>query len=230
MVDRSEAYLGVLVDDLVTRGVDEPYRMFTSRAEYRLHLREDNADERLMPRARELGLVDDATWLAYRERMALADEAMARLLDERLLPDVATNQRLTDNGVQPIQQPTSLGELMRRPEVDFDAIVRVARADTGVWLDGLRQRDWQAFEKVAVRMQYDGYLQRQDRQVERFKRLESVRLPDDLAYDEVHGLSTEARQKLTRARPLSLGQASRLPGVTAASVSALLVHLKKRAG
>ncbi len=228
VIDRSEAYLGVLVDDLVTRGVDEPYRMFTSRAEYRLHLREDNADERLMPRGRALGLVDDATWHAFGRRMLRVEDALARLNADRLLPDVATNRRLVEHGIQPIQQPTTLADLVRRPELSLRDLVPVAAA--GEWLADLLRDDWQAFEKVEVRLEYDGYLQRQDRQVERFKRLESVRLPDDLTFDDVHGLTTEARQKLTRARPHSLGQASRLPGVTAASISALLVHLKKRAG
>jgi len=228
VVDRSEAYLGVLVDDLVTRGVDEPYRMFTSRAEYRLHLREDNADERLMPRGHALGLVDDATFEAFGRRMQRVEDALARLNADRLLPDMATNRRLVEHGIQPIQQPTTLADLVRRPELSLANLVPIA-ADSG-WLEGLLRDDWQAFEKVEVRLEYDGYLQRQDRQVERFKRLESVRLPDNLAFDDVHGLTTEARQKLSRARPHSLGQASRLPGVTAASISALLVHLKKRAG
>ena len=225
VVDRGEGYLGVLVDDLVTRGVDEPYRMFTSRAEYRLHLREDNADERLLPRAHALGLVDGDTARAYRARMALADDATARLDATRLLPDTATNQRLADLGIATLQQPTTLAELVRRPELELAALIPLAP-----WLADLRREDWQAFEKVEVRLRYDGYLQRQDRQVERFKRLESVRLPEDLAYAEVHGLTTEARQKLARARPHSVGQASRLPGVTAASITALLVHLKSRSG
>jgi len=228
VVDRSQAYLGVLVDDLVTRGVDEPYRMVTSRAEYRLHLREDNADERLMPRGHALGLVDDATWQAFARRMQRVEDALARLNADRLLPDVATNRRLVEHGIQPIQQPTTLADLVRRPELSLSDLVPIA-ADSN-WLAELLRDDWQAFEKVEVRLEYDGYLQRQDRQVERFKRLESVRLPDDITFDDVHGLTTEARQKLTRARPHSLGQASRLAGVTAASISALLVHLKKRAG
>ncbi len=226
VIDRSEAYLGVLVDDLVTRGVDEPYRMFTSRAEYRLHLREDNADERLMARGRDLGLVDDATWAAFQARMQRVDEAMQRLAAHALLPNAATNRQLADHGLAAIAQPTTLADLVRRPEVKLDQLEPIA----GAWLTQLRSDDWQAFEKVEVRIEYDGYLQRQDRQVERFKRLESVRLPDDLDFDAVHGLTTEARQKLSRTRPHSLGQASRMQGVTAASITALLVHLKKRAG
>jgi len=223
VVDRSDAYLGVLVDDLVTRGVDEPYRMFTSRAEYRLHLREDNADERLMPRAHALGLVDPDTWGAYTGRMARVDDALERLTSVRLLPDDRTNHRLTDHGLQPLQQPATLAELVRRPEVSLRDLVPFAD-----WLADLEREDWQAFEKVEVRLSYDGYLQRQDRQVQRFRRLESVLLPGDIAYGAVHGLTTEARQKLARSRPHSLGQASRVPGVTPASITALLVHLKKR--
>ncbi len=226
VIDRSEAYLGVMVDDLVTRGVDEPYRMFTSRAEYRLHLREDNADERLMARGRDLGLVDDATWAAFQARMQRVDDAMQRLASQQLVPNVATNRQLTDHGLATITQPTTLADLVRRPEVTLDQLEPLA----GPWLTELRRDDWQAFEKVEVRIAYDGYLQRQDRQVDRFKRLESVRLPDDIDFDAVHGLTTEARQKLTRNRPHSLGQASRMQGVTAASITALLVHLRKRAG
>ena len=160
--------------------------------------------------------------------MQRVEDALARLNADRLLPDVATNRRLVEHGIQPIQQPTTLADLVRRPELSLSDLVPIA-ADSN-WLAELLRDDWQAFEKVEVRLEYDGYLQRQDRQVERFKRLESVRLPDDITFDDVHGLTTEARQKLTRARPHSLGQASRLAGVTAASISALLVHLKKRAG
>jgi tRNA uridine 5-carboxymethylaminomethyl modification enzyme len=155
------------------------------------------------------------------------ESALERLRKERLLPDTRTNQRLAEHGIAPIQQPMTLAEIARRPELGLADLVPFS--GDGSWLGELAKTDWQAFEKVEVRLIYDGYLQRQDRQVERFKRLETVRLPDDIRFDEVHGLTTEARDKLARARPHSLGQASRLPGVTAASISALLVYLKKRA-
>ncbi|MFO0744065.1 MAG: tRNA uridine-5-carboxymethylaminomethyl(34) synthesis enzyme MnmG [Myxococcota bacterium] len=226
VVDRSEGYLGVLVDDLVTHGVDEPYRMFTSRAEYRLHLREDNADERLMPRGRALGLVDADTFAAFEARMARVEAAASRLQSERILPDVATNARLAAHGIAAIAQPQPIAELLKRPEVSIQALAPVA----GAWLAELLAEDLRAGEKVEVRLKYEGYIARQDRQVERFKRLETVTLPDDLAYDDIAGLTTEVRQRLARARPASVGQASRLQGVTPAAVSALLIHLKKRTG
>ncbi|MBL8788620.1 MAG: tRNA uridine-5-carboxymethylaminomethyl(34) synthesis enzyme MnmG [Deltaproteobacteria bacterium] len=226
IVDRADAYLGVLIDDLVTRGVDEPYRMFTSRAEYRLHLREDNADLRLLPRGRAFGLIDDATWSAFEARQARVDDALQLLANERLLPDLGTQARMRDRGVTPVQQPMTLAELVRRPELGLaDLLPLAASAER---LAALQREDPQAFETVEIRLKYDGYLQRQDRQVERFKRLESVSLPLDLAFDDVHGLTTEARLKLTRARPASLGQASRVHGVTPAAISALLIHLEKR--
>jgi len=226
VVDRAEGYLGVLVDDLVTRGVDEPYRMFTSRAEYRLHLREDNADERLMARGRALGLVDDATWSAFRARMARVDDGLARLADARLVPDQATQRRLADAGLPPLPGPSVLADLLRRPEIALADLVPIA----GAWLGSLCREDPRAADKIEVRVKYEGYIERQDRQVERFKRLEHVSLPDDLVYDDVGGLSAEARQRLARARPTTVGQASRLQGITPAVVSALLIHLKKRAG
>ncbi|MCC6621028.1 MAG: tRNA uridine-5-carboxymethylaminomethyl(34) synthesis enzyme MnmG [Deltaproteobacteria bacterium] len=226
VVDRSEGYLGVLVDDLVTRGVDEPYRMFTSRAEYRLHLREDNADERLMPRGRALGLVDDGTWGAFRARLARVDDGLARLRETRLVPDQVTQARLADAGLPPLPGPSTLADVLRRPEVEVGALAPIA----GDWLGELLRDDPHAADKIAIRVKYEGYIERQDRQVERFRRLEHVHLPDDIVYDDVGGLSTEARQRLARARPTTVGQASRLQGITPAVVSALLIHLKKRAG
>ena len=220
VLDRSEAYAGVLVDDLVTHGVDEPYRMFTSRAEYRLNLREDNADERLMPRAHALGLLDAATFAPFEARMHAVEAAAEHLAATRLLPDPATNARLAALGIAPIQGPTTLADLVRRPELDLAALVPLAPT--------LATLEPEAAEKLEVRLKYAGYLERQDRQVERFKRLESVTLPPALAYDTVAGLTTEVRQRLTRARPLTVGQASRLQGVTPAAISAILIYLKTR--
>jgi tRNA uridine 5-carboxymethylaminomethyl modification enzyme len=221
VLDRADGYAGVLVDDLVTRGVDEPYRMFTSRAEHRLVLREDNADERLMPLGRSLGLVDDATWRAFEGRQAAVAATLERLRAVRLFPDVATNDRLSALGWAPLAQPATLEELIRRPDVDIDAL---AALDCD-WLVALEP---EVREKIAVRVKYAGYIARQDTQVARFKRLEGVTLPSDLAFDAIAGLTTEAIEKLTRARPASVGQATRIQGVTPATVSALLVHLRKR--
>jgi tRNA uridine 5-carboxymethylaminomethyl modification enzyme len=225
IVDRGEGYLGVMVDDLVTRGVDEPYRMFTSRAEYRLHLREDNADERLLLRGEKLGLVDAETAANFRARMGLVEETLGAL-EARLLPDVTTNARLRGLGLREIAQPSSARELLKRPEVSLEGLHPLLP-------EGLVERlsaDWQAAEKAEIRVKYEGYIERQDRQVERFRQLESVSLPEDLAYDEVHGLTTEARQKLARAKPRSIGQVSRLPGLTPAAISAILIHLRQRQG
>ncbi len=224
VLERSDAYAGVLVDDLTTRGVDEPYRMFTSRAEYRLRLREDNADERLMPKARALGLVDDATWTLFERRVAAVDGAIERLRATSLHPNAATNDRLVAAGVSPIQQPTNLEALLRRPEVDMALI---AKLEGGSFVADLEP---QARNKVGIRVTYAGYITRQDRQVAKFAKLENIRLPEDLDYTEVSGLTEEARQKLSDVRPLSVGQASRVHGVTPAGISALLIHLKRRAG
>ncbi|TNF36576.1 MAG: tRNA uridine-5-carboxymethylaminomethyl(34) synthesis enzyme MnmG [Deltaproteobacteria bacterium] len=221
VLDRADGYAGVLVDDLVTRGVDEPYRMFTSRAEYRLVLREDNADERLMPLGRALGLVSDAVWRAFEARQAAVTETLDRLRAHRLTPDTATNARVTALGWAPLAQPMSYEELLRRPEVDIQRLAELGAS----WLADLEP---EVLEKLEVRTKYAGYIARQDTQVERFKRLEGVSLPPDLAFDAIGGLTAEAVEKLTRARPSSVGQATRIQGVTPATISALLVHLRKR--
>ena len=222
-VDRAEGYLGVMVDDLVTRGVDEPYRMFTSRAEYRLALREDNADDRLMPLGRSLGLVDDATWSAYEARQREVSGVLARLRDIRLVPDPATNDRVRALGTPPLAQPTTLEELLRRPDVTLamlDRLVDGAFAAVGA----------EVAEKVEVQVRYAGYIARQDAQISRFKRLEGVALPEALDFDAVAGLTREAAEKLGRQRPATVGQATRIQGITPATVTALLVHLRKREG
>ena len=205
---RHEAYLGVLVDDLVTRGVSEPYRMFTSRAEYRLLLREDNADLRLTPQGRELGLVDDARWAVF----------------EAKCESVATEQqRFAGTSAMGTRAAT----LLKRPELGYDAIADlIGRSEPLEALhDELRE---QVELQVEVQAKYAGYIDRQEREIAKHAKQESLRLPEDIDYAAVDGLSNEARQKLTSARPLTLGQASRLEGMTPSAVSLLLVHLKKR--
>ena len=206
--ERHEAYLGVLVDDLVTRGVSEPYRMFTSRAEYRLMLREDNADRRLTPKGRELGLVDDGRWSAF----------------ETKCDAVAAEQRrfatLSANGAK-------AAALLKRPELGYAEVVEMIGRNEA--LDTLSDEQREQVElQVEVQAKYAGYIDRQEREIAKHAKQESLRLPEDIDYETVDGLSNEARQKLIAARPTTLGQASRLEGMTPSAVSLILVHLKKR--
>ena len=224
---RHDAYMGVLIDDLITRGVSEPYRMFTSRAEYRLTLREDNADERLTPVGRELGLIDDQRYAQFeRKQAALAKES------ERLAAIVVHPARLTDGDreilVQGLTRESSALDLLRRPELayaDVTALSAVGSPDPGE--DSAEFRE-QVVTRIEVRARYAGYIERQQREIARHAKQESLALPGDLNYGKVHGLSNEARQRLAAARPATLGQASRLEGMTPSAVSLILIHLKKR--
>jgi len=220
IIDRSQAYIGVLIDDLVTRGTKEPYRLFTSRAEYRLLLREDNADLRLRHLGREIGLVDDQTWTEFTKKRREIEEAVAALESTVLRPDRETNQRLHDLGLAPLRQPASLADILRRPEVDLATVERLAGRTFGTTAAGRQE--------IAVQVKYKGYIERQTEQVERFRKAESCLLPDDLDYGAMPGLSAEVVEKLSRIRPRSLGQAMRISGVTPAAIAVLQVHLKKR--
>ena len=217
---RDEAYLGVLVDDLITRGVTEPYRMFTSRAEYRLSLREDNADLRLTEIGRRLGLVDDVRW----ERFCRKRDAIAR--EQERLKSTWVNPRLLEPALQakvfgkPLEREATALELLRRPEVTYKALMTLPEVGPGV-------EDPQVAEQVEIQAKYQGYIQRQKDEVERNRSLESTRLPADLDYTTVRGLSVEVQQKLNLHRPETLGQAARISGVTPAAISLLLVHLKR---
>ena len=216
---RHEAYLGVLVDDLITRGVSEPYRMFTSRAEYRLSLREDNADLRLTEVGRTLGLVDDRRWDAFaRKRDAVAAE-LQRLASTSVNPRTLDAVRATELIGQPIDRDYTLADLLRRPEVKYAAIEAIA---PGGVTDPL------VVEQVEIQTKYAGYIARQQLEVQRQENHETHPIPDDLDYDQVRGLSIEVRQKFARHRPATLGMAARISGVTPAAISLLLVHLKKR--
>jgi tRNA uridine 5-carboxymethylaminomethyl modification enzyme len=218
---RDQAYLGVLVDDLVTRGVSEPYRMFTSRAEYRLMLREDNADLRLTDAGRKLGLVDDARWDAFsRKRDAVARETerlKSTWVNPRTLPSEAAERLLG----QPIEREYSLHELLRRPNVSY----RSLSLNTAV---GKAVQDEAVAEQVEIQAKYEGYIARQQDEVERREAQEATALPADLDYAEVRGLSIETRQMLARQRPETIGQAARISGMTPAAISLLLVHLRGR--
>ncbi len=208
--ERHEAYLGVLVDDLITRGVSEPYRMFTSRAEYRLMLREDNADLRLTPRGRELGLVDDARWHTFEAKCEAVEREQTRL-----------------DAVFVKAAGVSAATLLKRPELGYRDVVALADVGCGTELPGEEQQ-LQVEQQLEVRAKYAGYIDRQEREVAKHAKQESLRLPDDIDYARVDGLSNEARQKLMSARPITVGQASRLEGMTPSAVSLLLIHLKKR--
>ncbi len=217
---RDEAYIGVLVDDLVTRGTSEPYRMFTSRAEYRLTLREDNADERLTPKGRAYGLVDDERWSLFSRKLEAIEKEIGRLS--------SITVRAGSEGIALSREQKAL-EILRRPEISYRALIDLSAV-------GPSGEDWADDDvlageiggQVEIATKYSGYIRRQESEIARNRRNEELSLPDDLDYDNVRGLSNEVRQKLKIVRPASLGQASRISGVTPAAVSLLLVHLKKR--
>ena len=226
---RSDGYIGVLIDDLVTRGTREPYRMFTSRAEHRLLLREDNADLRLTTLGHELGLVDDERWRLFEAKQRLSDLEVERLEKTRVHPS-AVSPEWTQRVLQgPMTRDASAFELLRRPEVSYDDVLEVAGAPEWMHEDGFDDRlPAQVRAQVEVRAKYAGYIERQQDEIERQRRNEETRLPEDLDYAQVAGLSHEVRQKLSEARPATIGLAGRLPGMTPAAVSILIVHLKKR--
>jgi len=226
---RDEAYIGVLIDDLVTRGAPEPYRMFTSRAEYRLLLREDNADERLTPKGRELGLVDDARHALFQRKYELANREVERLRTVILRPGSAAAAGLDAHLAAPLTREARAFELLRRPEVGYDALVAlpgVGEADLGASEDDRLPAEVRL--QVEVRAKYSGYIDRQAEEIERHRHHENLALPEDLDYGAVAGLSTEIRERLGEHRPATLGIAARIPGVTPAALSLLLVHLRRR--
>lgn len=217
---RDEAYLGVLVDDLITRGVSEPYRMFTSRAEYRLQLREDNADMRLTEIGRQLGLVDDVRWDAFnRKRDAVARE-QERLKKTYVQPANLSAETMTEIFGKPLEHEYSLFELLRRPEVSYEQILTLAEIP--------EQLASEVREQVEIAAKYQGYIDRQADEVARSRGQENTKLPADLNYSEIHGLPIEAQQKLNAQKPETIGQASRISGITPAAISLLLVHLKRK--
>ena len=216
---RDEAYIGVLVDDLITMGTMEPYRMFTSRAEYRLLLREDNADLRLTERGRELGLVDDARWQRFEQKCEAIDSETTRLASTYVHPDTAAAEQLAAKVGKPISREYSLADLLKRPELEYADVAE---------LKGEACVDLQAAEQVAIQAKYAGYIERQQVEIDRLRRYENTPLPADLDLDAVDGLSNEVKQKLSDARPDTLARAGRIPGVTPAAISLLLIYLKKR--
>jgi tRNA uridine 5-carboxymethylaminomethyl modification enzyme len=224
---RSDGYLGVLIDDLVTRGTREPYRMFTSRAEHRLLLREDNADLRLTPIGRELGLVDDERWRLFEAKQRLSEEEIARLERVRIHPEKVSEEWSRRVLRGPLARDLSAFELLRRPEVGYDALIEIAGAPSHGEVD--ERVPPQVRLQVEARAKYSGYIERQREEIERQRRNEETPLPADIDYEQVAGLSHEVRARLAEYRPATVGQAGRVPGVTPAAVTLLLVHLKKRA-
>jgi len=225
---RSEAYLGVLVDDLITRGVSEPYRMFTSRAEYRLLLREDNADLRLTPIGRELGIVNDERWRVFEAKRNALDKEQRRLESIVVHADklTAADRELLGTG---FHRECRASELLRRPEFDYGIVTALSSVGNGDWRNDMpEEQAGQVEMQLEVKAKYAGYIDRQQKEIEKHARQETLPLPDDIDYASVTGLSNEARQRLDAARPTTLGLASRLEGVTPSTVSLLLIHLKKR--
>lgn len=227
---RDQAYLGVLVDDLVTRGVAEPYRMFTSRAEYRLSLREDNADMRLTEIGRELGLVDDARWDAFSRKRDAVSRETERLKSTWVTPKTLPAEEATALLGKAIDHEYSLAELLRRPGVSYDGVCGLKGGECGPAepLTGDPVLLEQIKEQVEIGVKYQGYIERQASEIERNDANENTRLPDGIDYREVRGLSFEVSQKLNEFRPETIGQASRISGVTPAAISLLMVHLKRR--
>ena len=219
ILDRAEAYIGVLIDDLVTRGTNEPYRMFTSRAEYRLFLREDNADLRLREKGYHIGLVPEGEYELFLEKKEAIESLTKRVSQWIVNPTKGNNDRLLAMGTSPVKRATSLREILKRPEVSFSDLIQFDA--------GLLDFDREARDQVEIQTKYEGYLKRQQEQIERFKRLENLKIPEDMDFQSIIGLSTEVKEKLSKLRPISIGQASRISGVTPAAISILLVNLKK---
>ncbi len=220
ILKRSDAYIGVLIDDLVTKGTAEPYRMFTSRAEYRLHLREDNADLRLREKGYEAGLLKEEDYQIFLKKKTAIQEALSRISTVRVNPTKGTSEILRRWGTAALKKDSSLQEILRRPEIHFKHLFDFDRS-----LESLPQS---IQEQVEIQVKYDGYIKRQMDQIERFKRLEEVSFPEGFDFSSVIGLTTEVMEKLKKIKPHSLGQASRISGVTPAAISILMVNLKRQ--
>ena len=220
-LDRSEAYIGVLIDDLVTKESHEPYRMMTSRAEYRLLLRQDNADQRLTEKGYEVGLIDEARYQRLKEKERLIESEITRLKNEHVGTSEKVQELLRAYGSTPLNSGISLAELIRRPELSYAAVKDIDVTRPVLPEDLAAEVE----EQVDISLKYDGYIQRQKRQVEQFKKMENKKIPEDIDYDAVNSLRIEAVQKLKEYRPVSIGQASRISGVSPADISVLLVYL-----
>jgi tRNA uridine 5-carboxymethylaminomethyl modification enzyme len=218
---RDEAYMGVLIDDLITRGTSEPYRMFTSRAEYRLLLREDNADLRLTGKGRELGLIGDERWHAFEAKQQAIEEIQADLSKYYVKPNTLEAETISGFLSAPLLRESTLVELLRRPEIRIEHLQAISARLA-------EEENEQVLDQVEIQAKYQGYIDRQQAEIERSRRYDHWRLPETLDYQNVIGLSNEVREKLKQQRPETVGQAARIPGVTPAAISLLLVHLKKK--
>lgn len=218
---RDEAYIGVLIDDLITQGTQEPYRMFTSRAEYRLLLREDNADLRLTPKARELGLIDEERWVAFETKCAVIETEKQRLQTTLVRPQTMAAQQLEPLLDQPLAREYRLMDLLRRPGITYQDLMAIPELGPGI-------ENAKAAEQIEIQAKYAGYIDRQEEEIAKLVRQETLNIPSDMNYQEIVGLSNEVRQKLHAAKPATIGMAGRIPGMTPAAISLLLVHLKKR--
>lgn len=219
ILDRSEGYIGVLIDDLVTKGTKEPYRMFTSRAEYRLILREDNADLRLTEKAYSIGLAGEARYQEVEAKKRAIEKELARLKEVKIFPNSRTNKKFSESGWVTLRSPISLAELLRRPEISHSDLKLFDKKSGEVPLE--------VAEQVEIQIKYEGYIKHQKQEIEKFKKLENRKIPAGINYEEIVGLSNEVREKLSKIRPGSLGQASRISGVTPAAIAILMVHMKR---
>lgn len=219
ILDRSQAYIGVLIDDLVTKGTNEPYRLLTSRAEYRLLLRHDNADMRLTEIGHRMGLISDERFARFEEKKRLIEEEKERLAKTRLKPTEELQQLMESAGGTRLKDGILAYDLLKRPEVSYQLIEKVAPAE--------RDLADEVKEQVEIQIKYQGYISKSNQQVERMKKMENKRIPDDIDYDDISGIATEARDKLKKVRPLSVAQASRISGVNPADVSILLVYIEQ---
>nr|WP_307339052.1 tRNA uridine-5-carboxymethylaminomethyl(34) synthesis enzyme MnmG [Caldalkalibacillus uzonensis] len=219
ILDRSQAYIGVLIDDLVTKGTNEPYRLLTSRAEYRLLLRHDNADLRLTELGYEIGLISAERYQRFKQKKALIEEELERLNQEKARPDEHTQAILKEAGTKELNNAVSLAVLLRRPELSYEHIVRISPPP--------KELPKEVTEQVEIQVKYAGYIEKQLQQVERLKSMQNKRLSPDLDYEQIHGLSKEAREKLATIRPLNIAQASRISGVNPADISILLIYLEQ---
>lgn len=220
VLDRSQAYIGVLIDDLVTMDIREPYRMFTSRAEYRLELREDNADLRLTDIGRHLGIIDDEAYHRFQTKRQQIEAELERMNQTKLKPTPDLADRLEQLGIPQLKKPTSLADLLRRPKIDYEQIHQIAPPPQPL--------PEAVEEQVSIQIKYEGYIQRQVTQIEQFQKLETLQIPSDFDYESVNGVKTEAREKLAKIRPTSIGQASRVPGVSPADISILMVLIHQK--